>query len=172
LAAAAGLVSACVVAPRSEVAAAFSEAADLLPNAPVVTLAGEPTQVGRVVGGRVALVSLWATWCEGCEREFDELNRLDERAARRGDVVVIGIAMGEQPSKVADFVRRRGLRYMQLVDEEFRFGDALGARRVPATLVVDRSGRVVYRGDALDASSLAALKDALAANAAPRAAAP
>ena len=39
--------------------------------------------------------------------------------------------------------------------------DALGQRRVPATLVVDRSGRVVYRGEALDEGSLAAFRKAL-----------
>jgi len=28
---------------------------------------------------RVALVSLWATWCEACEREMDALNRLEAK---------------------------------------------------------------------------------------------
>jgi hypothetical protein len=56
------------------------------------------------------------------------------------------------------------VRYTQLVDEEFRFADSIGERRVPATLVLDRAGRIVYRGDALDARSLAALRDALASS--------
>jgi peroxiredoxin len=128
---------------------------------PVVTLSGEPTQVASVAHGRVALVSLWATWCDGCQRELDALNRLDASTAPGGDAIVIGVAVGERRETVAAFVRRRGLRYTQLVDEEYRFADSIGERRVPATLVLDREGRIVYRGDALDARGLDALRDAV-----------
>jgi hypothetical protein len=51
---------------------------------------------------------------------------------------------------------------VQLVDESFVFADALGGqRRLPATLVVDRRGRVIFRGDALDSKSLDAFRKAL-----------
>ncbi len=129
--------------------------------APVVTLNGVPTELANVARGRVALVSLWAPWCDGCERELDALNRLNARTASSRDAVVIGVAVGEPREAVAEFVRRRGLRYMQLVDEEFRFADSIGERRVPTTLVLDRAGRIVYRGKALDARGLEALRAAL-----------
>jgi peroxiredoxin len=133
--------------------------------ASLVTLAGEPTEVASVAHGRVALVSLWATWCDGCQREIEALNRLEASTASESDAVVIGVAVGERRQTVADFVRRRGLRYTQLVDEEFRFADSIGERRVPATLVLDRAGRIVYRCDALDARGLAALRDELGSSA-------
>jgi peroxiredoxin len=132
---------------------------ELLPPIPLTTLQGESTDLVRVTQGHAALVSLWATWCDGCEREMDELQRLDARAAS-GEPIVVGVAVGEEPAKVADFVRRHGLRYVQLVDPDFAFADAMGERRVPATLVVDRRGRVVFRGGALDARGLAALREA------------
>jgi peroxiredoxin len=62
---------------------------------------------------------------------------------------------------VDTFVREHGVRYAQLVDEDFRLADALGQRDVPATLVVDRQGRVVYRGDALDGNGLEAFRKTL-----------
>jgi peroxiredoxin len=139
-------------------------AATIASPAPVVTLAGEPTEVASVAHGRVALVSLWATWCDGCQREIDALNRLEASTESASDAVVIGVAVGERRETVADFVRRRGVRYTQLVDEEFRFADSVGERRVPATLVLDRVGRIVYRGDALDARGLAALREAVASS--------
>ena len=70
--------------------------------------------------------------------------------------------MGEPRAKVAAFARERGVKYARLVDEDFRLADVLGERRVPATLVVDRSGRIVYRGGALDAAGLAAFRSVLA----------
>jgi hypothetical protein len=44
------------------------------------------------------------------------------------------------------------------VDEQFHFADSLGQKRVPATLVVDRDGRVVYAGGVLDDPALSALE--------------
>ncbi len=132
-----------------------------LPRATVVTLAGEPTDLARVARGRVALVSLWATWCDACSKEFDALNRLSSRAASHGDALVVGVAVGEPRGTVDAFVRRHRVLYSQLVDEDFRLADALGQHDVPATLVVDRSGHIVYRGEALDGNALAAFRRTL-----------
>jgi thiol-disulfide isomerase/thioredoxin len=133
-----------------------------LPSAEVETLEGAPAEVVRAAQGRVALVNLWATWCDACLDELDALNRLDATVAPARAAVVIGVAVGERRETVAAFARRRGLRYLQLVDAEFRFADAVGQRSVPATLVVDRDGRIVYRSSALDAGTLDALRRAMA----------
>jgi peroxiredoxin len=152
------------VTPRPPPAVAPPPTAPVpVPAIALSTLAGEHTELSRLANGRVALVSLWATWCESCAREMDALNRLDDRTATGRDAVVIGVDVGEEPAKVAEFARTRGLRYAQLVDEDFAFVDALGQRRVPSTLVVDRHGRIVFRGDALDGRSLEALRQAIAA---------
>jgi peroxiredoxin len=134
-----------------------------IPTVTLATLTGDHTEISHLAEGRVALVTMWATWCEACAREMDALNRLDAKTAAGRDAIVIGIDVGEEPEKVAEFAHRRGLRYAQLVDQNFAFADALGQRRVPATLVVDRQGRIVYRGEALDAKSLDALRLAIAA---------
>ncbi len=83
------------------------------------------------------------------------------QARARGDAIVVGVAVGETREIVAEFTSRRGIGYDQLVDEDFRLADALGQRRVPATLVVDRAGRIVFRGGALDAAGLAAFRTTL-----------
>jgi thiol-disulfide isomerase/thioredoxin len=154
----AALLGSCASSPPN---APSSAAPTRLPEVDVATLSGDRTSVGHVTEGRVALVSLWATWCDACVKEMDSLNRLDAKASAEG-AVVIGVAIGEDREKVASFAQRRGLRYMQLVDESFVFADALGGqRRLPATLVVDRRGRVIFRGDALDSKSLEALRNAL-----------
>ena len=149
----AGAFTGCAPPPRPVVTA--------LPGEAVETLEGATTDLAHVLKGRVALVSLWATWCAACDREVDALNRLADRTASRGDALVVGVAVGESKETVGAFVRRRGLRYPQLLDEEFHLADALGERDVPATLVVDRTGRIVHRGEALDAAARAAFGDAL-----------
>jgi thiol-disulfide isomerase/thioredoxin len=150
------LFAACAPAPAHS-----SPPAAVLPAAPLVTIEGNPADLVAMVRGRTAMISLWATWCDACSAEIGALNRLEEQAGSRGDAVVVGVAVGESRAKVAEFARERGVRYARLVDEDFRFADMLGERRVPATLVVDRSGRIIYRGGALDAAGLAAFRSAL-----------
>jgi peroxiredoxin len=132
-----------------------------LPRTTLINLAGERTELARVAQGRVVLVSLWATWCEACSKEFDALNRLSTGAASRGDALVVGVAVGESRETVDAFVHRHRVHYAQLVDEDFRLADALGQRDVPATLVVDRSGHIVFRGEALDRDALSAFRRTL-----------
>ena len=154
-------ISACAPAhPTVKPTPAPVVAAQALPVIDVVTLDGKPTQIAHALGGRPALVSLWATWCEACATEFEPLQRLSERAGSLG-AVVVAVAVGEPRAKVAEFVKTHQLNYPQLVDEQFHFADSAGQKKVPATLVIDREGRIVYSGGVLDETALAALEKAI-----------
>jgi peroxiredoxin len=150
------LLSACASAP----AAPNQALPRTVPEVEVATLDGHPTRVDALTSGKVAVLALWAPWCEACGAELSALKRLQQSASPHG-AVVVGIAVGESRAKVAEFVAGRELEYPQLVDEQFHLADALGQRRVPATLVVDRAGHVTYAGGALDADALDALRAAL-----------
>ncbi len=131
-----------------------------LPEVPLRTLDDQSQGLGQALGGKPALVSFWATWCESCAAEFDALNRLDARAKASG-ALVVGVAVGETRQKASELIRARRLSYLNLVDEEFKLADALGQRKIPATIVVDRKGRVVFVGGAIDEQALAAFRAVL-----------
>lgn len=131
-----------------------------LPPLDLVTLDGQPARLQQAVAGKVALVALWATWCDGCASEFEALERLNDRAVPRG-AVVVAVAVGQSRDVVARFVADRRLRYPQLVDEQFRVPQAIRDDHLPTTLVIDRTGRVVYQGGKFDENALAALRAAL-----------
>jgi thiol-disulfide isomerase/thioredoxin len=154
-----------ILIAASLVACAAPEArppeAAMLPSVPVASLDEQPTDLRAVVAGRVSLVNLWASWCTACVAEQDALNRLSGLLSPN-DAVVVGIAVGESRQQVMDFLRLHPSSYIQLVDEDFKFADALRRKRVPTTLVVDRAGRIVYAAGAVDASSLNAFRRALA----------
>jgi peroxiredoxin len=154
------LLSGCATASSATTVASR----EALPPIELRTLDGQPARIGDVAGGRPALVSLWATWCEACAGELEALGRLDQ-ATRGAGATVIAVAVGEPRERVAEFVRQHALGYTQLVDERFQLADALGQTRVPTTLVIDRDGRVVFRGGAFDAAALTALRRTLAPDA-------
>jgi peroxiredoxin len=130
-----------------------------LPEITVIGLDRRSTSLPALTQGKPALVALWATWCKSCSKELSELDRLQERV--EGRALVVAVAVGEPYDTVREFVAPRGLRYAQLVDEQFQLADALGTQRVPATLVVDRTGAVRYSGGALDGAALDALRQAI-----------
>jgi hypothetical protein len=51
--------------------------------------------------------------------------------------------------------------YPTYLDPDFRMADALGEKRLPTILVVDRDGRIVSRSPTLDARTLATIKSYL-----------
>jgi peroxiredoxin len=133
-----------------------------LPDVPLRGLDDQAVRLEALASGKPALVSFWATWCDACLAEMDALNRLDDGARASGGMV-IGVAVGETRDKTAAFAHQRGLRYAQLVDEKLALADALGQKRLPATLVLDRQGKVVFTGGTLDARALSAFRAAMAA---------
>jgi peroxiredoxin len=144
----------------AEPPAAPAIAVATLPRIPLVSLDGQPTRLDQLAAGKPALVSFWATWCDACAAELAALNRLHDRATASG-ALVIGVDVGEPRDKASAFVREHGLAYAQLVDEKMELADALGQKRLPATLVLDRQGRVVFVGAALDEKALAAFRAAM-----------
>ena len=150
------LLTTAIAACAPERGPASEAVTSRLPSLPLTTLDGRTEPLDALLGGQPVLVSLWATWCDACMGELDALNRLAERGQR-----VLGIAVGEPRDTVAAFAAKHGLRYPLVVDEAFALADTLGERRVPATLVVDKAGRVVFRGGALDERALEALRSAL-----------
>lgn len=129
--------------------------------AELATPDGGKATLAAALKGRPTLISLWATWCESCAAEFGALGKLSTKAAEKG-AYVVAISEGEAPETVRTFIRARGLNYPQLVDEKFIVADSVNQRSLPATLVIDRKGRVVFKGATLDRAALEALDRAIA----------
>jgi peroxiredoxin len=105
---------------------------------------GRPVALGDYFGKNVVLLDFWATWCVPCEAEMPHLQRLYER--HRGDgLVVIGISMDgpETVASVGPYVRRLGMTFPVLLDEETQVTGIYNPQRVaPLSVLIDRSGRI------------------------------
>ncbi|MFC7298993.1 TlpA family protein disulfide reductase [Herminiimonas aquatilis] len=95
--------------------------------------------------GRVVLLNVWATWCPPCRKEMPSLDRLN---AKRGgqDFEVVALSIDHDPSAVLPFYREIGIKTLRgYFDSNARASAALGAFAVPATLLIDKSGREIGR---------------------------
>lgn len=110
-------------------------------------LSGRPRSL-RELHGKVVLVNFWATWCGPC---VDELPILAELAQRYRDAGLVVVAASVDDARSRDaveaFARKsaRGLEVWIGADEADMEALGLGGNAVPATLLLDRGGRVARR---------------------------
>ena len=95
--------------------------------------------------GNVVLINLWATWCVPCRYEIPELQALHNRYASRG-FKVIGVSVDESGAdNVKQFVSEEKINYPIALDPEGRLANVLQTTVLPTSVMIDRSGRIVWR---------------------------
>ena len=99
--------------------------------------------------GQVVVLNFWATWCAPCVKEMPELVEIQDEYALYG-VRVVGAA-ADPPSEtdgVVRFARSKKLNFPIVLGADTAQMRALGLGvALPATVVLDRGGRVVERID-------------------------
>lgn len=115
--------------------------------------------------GEVVVINFWASWCAPCRDEAVELESALERTEPAG-VSFIGINVRDERDKARAFLASHKVSYPTLFDPAGRYAldFEVPPNTVPATLIVDRQGRLaaVYR-KALLRDDLAAAIEKVAA---------
>jgi cytochrome c biogenesis protein CcmG/thiol:disulfide interchange protein DsbE len=89
--------------------------------------------------GRVWVLNVWASWCEGCRIEHKDLMEF----SRAVDVPVIGLNYKDQRGDALRWLQTQGNPYKQIAfDHDGRIGIDFGVYGVPETFVIDRHGIV------------------------------
>ncbi|UCC22697.1 MAG: TlpA family protein disulfide reductase [Planctomycetota bacterium] len=105
--------------------------------------------------GKVLFVEFWATWCGPCQGPVEHLCEIASRqkAYWDGKSVLLCISIDDEKEEVARYVSNRGwLGVEHLWCEEGEPGfKSVGAKTygitgVPTALLIDQSGRIVWRG--------------------------
>jgi peroxiredoxin len=97
--------------------------------------------------GQVVLLNFWATWCGPCRQEMPHLNRLYDKYRASG-FTLLGVNIDDDTRRAGDLATKLGLRFPVLFDTEKRVSRLYDVGSMPATVLVDRDGRVrhIHRG--------------------------
>lgn len=93
--------------------------------------------------GRVTVLHFWASWCPPCRSEFPEFARYASKAQRDG-LRVVAISLDADPSVAQDWAVANG-QGIPIWTQGDDLAGALGVTGIPATILLDRNGRIAMK---------------------------
>jgi len=93
--------------------------------------------------GQVVLVNFWATWCGPCRQEIPHLNRLYDKYRTSG-FQLLGVNIDDDARAATELATRLGVKFPVLLDTDKKASRLYDMSAMPATVVIDRDGRVRY----------------------------
>jgi thiol-disulfide isomerase/thioredoxin len=109
-------------------------------------LTGTPLDVAEL-RGNVVVVHYWATWCEPCKQDMDQLKKLLAQYSRR-KFQVMGVNLDDNPQAATTFLEQQRYSWPQLHEPgglESDLAKQFGIFTLPVMLLVDEQGRVANR---------------------------
>lgn len=99
--------------------------------------------------GKVVLLDVWTFECWNCYRSFPWLLQLEARHQDDG-LQIIGIHSPEfererKPAAVMAKAKEFGIEHPIMIDNDFRYWEALDNRVWPSFYLIDKQGRIRYR---------------------------
>jgi thiol-disulfide isomerase/thioredoxin len=92
--------------------------------------------------GQPVVLSFWASWCGPCR---EEMPALAAWARQHPEVAVVGVNYEDDAAAARAFAQAHGGTWPSIADPDGRIGETFKVPGLPATFLLDRSGKVVDR---------------------------
>ncbi len=135
---------------------------DMAPDLQLTSLANGKVIALSSLRGNVVFLEFWATWCGPCQEPMAKLNALsdEQRAAWKDRVAIVPLSIDSEQARVKSHVQQRGWTGLEHFwsggssgsDFEAPAARAFVVSGVPEAVLIDRDGRIVWRGHPLDKS--------------------
>ncbi len=103
---------------------------------------GEDEIDSRRFLGRPWLLNVWGSWCVTCRIEHPQFMAL----AQRGDVVLVGLNLRDEPDDALRWLARYGDPYDAVpVDPDSQVAIDYGVHLAPETFVIDAAGTIRHK---------------------------
>ncbi|NLO69561.1 MAG: DUF4369 domain-containing protein [Porphyromonadaceae bacterium] len=114
---------------------------------------GKPDSISNYVGKTdYLLIDFWASWCGPCIRTFPELTAF--YAKNKGPKFdILGVSFDREKESWLEAIKKYNLTWPHISD--IKYWDSQGAKlyavnSIPATVLIDKSGKIVGRNMKLD----------------------
>ncbi len=119
-----------------------------LPAITLKTMDGQTVKTDTLNNqGKPFIISFFATWCKPCNRELSAIQEVYDDWKEETGVKLIAVStdQAQNINKVKPLVDEHGWEYEVLLDPNSDFRRALGIQMIPFTLIIDGTGKIVYK---------------------------
>lgn len=92
--------------------------------------------------GRPVVLDFWATWCGPCQAEAPIVNTIALRYKDKG-LAVVGVNTSDADGLAEPFVKKKGLAFPIVYDENNTIAKQYGVSNLPTLIVVSKTGKIV-----------------------------
>ena len=128
--------------------AMFANAQKSVPDVNVKTLDGKTINLREyaAASNKILIIDFWATWCSPCKKELDTVAEYYEEWQKKYNVELLAITIDNQRAlpKVPGIVESKGWEYTIFAGNEEDMRNAFNFQTIPQTLVIDKSGNIIF----------------------------
>ncbi len=114
-----------------------------VPPFDAATLDGDSVRIGKSGEGSAQILFFFTTTCPYCRATLPAWNRIASEAGKQGEVAIYGIQLDSAQSGL-EYAEEHGLGFPLVTLPDPRIRQWYRVRLVPTTVVLDRTGLVVY----------------------------
>jgi len=111
-------------------------------NMAMVSMEGDQVNLQQF-RGKVLFINFWASWCPPCVAEMPTILKLSNEISNP-DVRFILVNLDENSQKARDFIKRKEIT-LPVYQPISRIPGDLSSSTIPATFIIDKSGRIVLQ---------------------------
>jgi len=145
---AAGLAVLTMIATGAAACAGAREEATPAPEFSLQDLQGNSLSLSSYKG-KVLVLNFWATWCPPCRREIPDFIEAYKDLKAKG-LEILGVSVDDLSAEaLRDWTQKAGMNYPVALATQKIIQDYEPGEFIPATIVIDRRGRIRYRQSSL-----------------------
>lgn len=116
---------------------------EVAPDFELVSFAGESYQLSEFRGS-VVVLNFWASWCDTCKPEAEDLEAAHQYYLSRGDVIFLGVDYVDTEPEALLYLEEFGITYPNGPDLRTEISQAYRVGGVPETFIIDQDGFIAH----------------------------
>ena len=113
------------------------------PDFELISFDGESYQLSDFRGS-VVVLNFWASWCESCKPEAEDLEAAYQYYLSRGDVFFFGVDYVDTEPEALSYLEEFGITYPNGPDLRTKISQTYRVGGVPETFIIDKNGLISH----------------------------